>query len=76
MAVTMVIGNRASISASVFAPAQTMASVLANEYAEATSDMHLSALAAIGFTLFLVTLLLNGLARLLVWRMTRQKGAR
>jgi phosphate transport system permease protein len=76
MAVTMVIGNRASISASLFAPSQTMASVLANEYAEATSDMHLSALAAIGFSLFLVTLLLNSMARLLVWRMTRQKGVR
>lgn len=76
MAVTMVIGNRASISSSLFAPGQTMASVLANEYAEATSDAHLSALAAIGFTLFLVTLVLNSLARLLVWRMTRLKGAR
>ena len=72
MAVTMVIGNRASISASFFAPAQTMASVLANEYNEATSDMHLSALAAIGFSLFLVTFLVNSLARLLVWRMTRK----
>jgi len=76
MAVTMVIGNRASISASLFAPSQTMASVLANEYAEATSDMHLSALAAIGFALFLVTIVLNTLARVLVWRMTRLKGAR
>jgi phosphate transport system permease protein len=76
MAVTMVIGNRASISASLFAPSQTMASVLANEYAEATSDIHLSALAAIGFSLFLVTFILNGLARLLVWRMTRLKGTR
>ncbi|MGK5082618.1 phosphate ABC transporter permease subunit PstC [Bdellovibrionota bacterium FG-1] len=75
MAVTMVIGNRAEVSASLFAPSQTMASVLANEYAEATSDMHLSALAAIGFSLFLVTLLLNGLARLMVWRVGRQKEA-
>jgi phosphate transport system permease protein len=75
MAVTMVIGNRADISASFFAPSQTMASVLANEYAEATSDMHLSALAAIGFSLFLVTLILNGLARVLVWRMTRVKAS-
>jgi phosphate transport system permease protein len=76
MAVTMVIGNRASISASLFAPGQTMASVLANEYAESTSDMHLSALVAVGFALFLVTFVLNSLARLLVWRMTRLKGAR
>jgi len=76
MAVTMVIGNRSSISASLFAPAQTMASVLANEYAEATSDMHLASLAGVGFSLFVVTFIVNGLARLLVWRMTRLKGAR
>ncbi len=74
MAVTMVIGNRAAISASLFAPAQTMASVLANEYAEATSEMHLSALSAIGLSLFLVTFLLNGAARVFVWRLTRTKG--
>lgn len=72
MAVTMVIGNRASISASLFAPSQTMASVLANEYNEATTDMHLAALAAIGFSLFLVTFVVNSLARVLVWRMTRK----
>ncbi|MEK6580551.1 MAG: phosphate ABC transporter permease subunit PstC [Bdellovibrionota bacterium] len=75
MAVTMVIGNRAEISASLFAPAQTMASVIANEYAEATSDLHLSALAAVGITLFIVTLTLNSLARLLVWRVTRATGS-
>lgn len=71
MAVTMVIGNRAAISASLFAPSQTMASVIANEYAEATSDMHLSALAGVGFSLFAVTLVLNALAKLLVWRLNR-----
>lgn len=66
MAVTMVIGNRAEISASLFAPGQTMASVIANEYAEATSDLHLAALVEVGLVLFLVTLIVNGLARLIV----------
>lgn len=65
MAVTMVIGNRSQITASLFAPAQTMASVIANEYAEATSDIHLSSLALVGLTLFGVTFLTNALAR--VW---------
>lgn len=72
MAVTMVIGNRAQISASLFAPAQTMASVIANEYAEATSDVHLAALAEVGLVLFGVTFIINGCARLLIWRLTRQ----
>lgn len=76
MAVTMVIGNRPQISASLFAPAQSMASVLANEYSEATSDVHLSALAAIGFALFLVSIMINALARLLVWYTMRSQGAR
>lgn len=66
MAVTMVIGNRAEISASLFAPAQTLASVLANEYAEATTDLHVSALAAVGFTLFLVSFFINAAARFLI----------
>jgi phosphate transport system permease protein len=66
MAVTMVIGNRSEISASLFAPAQTMASVIANEYAEATSD--LSALAAIGFSLFAVSFIINSSARLMIWK--------
>jgi len=68
MAVTMVIGNRAEISASLNAPSYTMASVIANEYTEATGDLYLSALSEIGLLLFLVTLLLNVVARLLVWR--------
>jgi phosphate transport system permease protein len=68
MAITMVIGNRAEISASLFAPAYTMASVIANEFTEATEPLHLSALAAIGALLFLVTVVLNLLARLLVFR--------
>jgi phosphate transport system permease protein len=68
MAVTLVIGNRAEISASLFAPSYTIASVIANEFAEATSELHLSALAEMGLVLLLVTVLLNALARLLVAR--------
>lgn len=68
MAITMVIGNRAEVSASLFAPGYSMASVIANEFTEATGDLYLSALAEIGLLLFLVTLLLNIIARLLVWR--------
>ena len=68
MAVTMVIGNRPEISASLFAPSYTMASVIANEFTEATYDLYLSALVEIGLVLFGVTLVLNALARLLVWR--------
>ena len=68
MAITMVIGNRPEISASLFAPSHTMASVIANEFSEATDALHLSALAEIGLLLFLVTVILNVAARLLVWR--------
>lgn len=68
MAVTMLIGNRAEVSASLFSPGQTMASVIANEYAEATSDLHLSALVEIGLVLFAVTLIINGFARFIVLR--------
>ena len=67
MAVTMVIGNRPEIAASLFAPGYTMASVLANEFTEATSDLYVSALVEIGLLLLLVTILVNGLARVLVW---------
>lgn len=72
MAVTMVIGNRPQISASLFAPAQTMASIIANEYAEASSDMHHSALAAVGLALFFVSLLINLSARLVLWQVGRK----
>jgi phosphate transport system permease protein len=68
MAVTMVIGNRAEISASIFAPSYSMASVIANEFTEATGDLYLASLAEIGLLLFAVTLILNIFARLLVWR--------
>jgi phosphate transport system permease protein len=69
MAVTMVIGNRPEISASLFAPGYTMASVIANEFTEATGDLYLSALIEVGLALFAVTVLVNALARVLVWRM-------
>src|SRR5499427_6917777 len=76
MAVTMVIGNRPEISKSLFAPGYTMASVLANEFSEATGDTYLSALIEIGLALFLVTIIVNALARLMVWSVTRGQPAR
>jgi phosphate transport system permease protein len=74
MAVTMLIGNKHDISASLLAPGYTMASLIANEFAEATGDLHLSALMAVGFTLFCLTLVVNAIARWLVWRVTRGAG--
>ncbi len=71
MAITMVIGNRPEISASLFAPSSTMASVLANEFAEASAERHLSALSAVALLLFGVTVALNVLARLLAERVGR-----
>ncbi len=71
MAVTMVIGNRAQISASLFEPSYTIASVIANEFTEATEAAYLSALVELGLILFLVTFVVNALARLLVWSVTR-----
>src|SRR4051812_9290416 len=68
MAITMVIGNRSEISVSLFAPSYTMASVIANEFTEATGQLYLSALAEVGLLLFFVTVALNVFARLLVWR--------
>ncbi len=70
MAGTMVIGNRPEVAKSLFAPGYTMASVIANEFTEATGDMYLSALVEIGLALFIVTLIVNALARLLVWSIT------
>ena len=71
MAVTMVIGNRSEISLSVFAPANTMASVIANEFSEATYDLYVQALVEIGLVLLFVTVTINALARLLVWSVAR-----
>ncbi|HEY5491315.1 MAG TPA: phosphate ABC transporter permease subunit PstC [Gemmatimonadaceae bacterium] len=75
MAVTMVIGNRHEISASLFAPGYTMASLIANEFSEATNDLHLSALMAVGAVLLLLTVIVNAIARWLVWRVQRQAKA-
>ena len=72
MAVTMVIGNRPQISASLFEPAYTIASAIANEFTEATQDLYLSALIELGLILFLVTFVVNAIARILVWNVTRK----
>jgi len=74
MAVTMVIGNRADISLSLFSPSHTLASVLANEYAEASGDLYHASLMEIALILFGVTVLLNIAARLLIWRVGRVPG--
>jgi phosphate transport system permease protein len=71
MAVTMVIGNSPEIHRSLLANGSTMASVIANEFAEASSDLHLSALMELGLALFIVTIIVNAFARLLVWAVTR-----
>ena len=77
MAVTMVIGNTPQISLSLLAPGYTMPSVIANEFAETTSKLHASALMEIGLILLVVTLLINILARLLIWSVSRgDTGAR
>jgi phosphate transport system permease protein len=75
MAVTMLIGNRHEIASSLFAPGYTMAAAIANEFSEAVGDMHLSALAYVAFMLFLVTVVVNAGARLLIWRVARGSGA-
>ena len=74
MAVTMVIGNDPKISASLFAPGYTIASVIANEFTEATGDLYLSALIELGLVLFLMTFILNGLARILIVATERGGG--
>ena len=71
----MVIGNRHEISASLLAPGYTLACLIANELAEATGDLHLSALMAAGAVLLFVTIAVNALARWLVWRMRRLEDA-
>ena len=77
MAVTMVIGNRHELATSLFAPGYTIASLIANEFAEASGDLHLSALMAVGFVLLMITFLVNGIARWLVWQTASQsKGKR
>lgn len=75
MAVTMVIGNTPTISASLFSPGDSIASVIANQFTEATGDLYLQSLIALGLVLFLLTFVLNGLARLLII-VTTQKGSK
>jgi phosphate transport system permease protein len=75
MAVTMVIGNRPEISASLFAPGYTLSSVLAYEFAEASGDLYLAALMEIALLLFAVTIIVNIFARLLVRRVAKQRGS-
>jgi len=70
MAVTMVIGNNPQVSASLFAPQYTMAAVVANELAEAALDLHNHALVEIGLVLFILTIVVNALSRLLLWRVS------
>src|SRR5881275_2452995 len=76
MAVTMVIGNSPAIAKSLLAPGYTMASVIANEFNEAPSELHRSALIEIGLVLFIVTIIVNILAGLMVWTVTRGTPAR
>jgi len=76
MAVTMLIGNAPRISVSLFAPQYTMAAVIANEFTEAADPLYLNALVEIGLVLFLITVVINGLSRLLIWRMTRVRSGR
>jgi phosphate transport system permease protein len=76
IAVTMVIGNHPDIVKNLLAPGYTLASVIANEFTEATGDLYLSALIEIGLALFLVTIVVNAIARLLVWAVVRGNTAR
>ncbi len=72
MAVTMVIGNNPQVSASLFAPQYTMAAVIANEFTEAADDLYLHALIEIGLVLFLITIIVNALSRLMIWGIGRR----
>jgi phosphate transport system permease protein len=68
----MVIGNRHEISASLLAPGNTMASLIANEFIEANGELYVSAIMAVGAVLFAITLVVNAIARWLVWRVARE----
>lgn len=76
MAVQMVIGSTPAIHKSLLANGASMASVIASEFAEAVSDLHRSSLMELGLTLFVVTIIVNALARVLVWAVTRGAPAR
>ncbi|MGI8990130.1 MAG: phosphate ABC transporter permease subunit PstC [Bryobacteraceae bacterium] len=75
MAVTMVIGNDPKIRASLFAPGYSIAAVIANEFAEATGDLYVSALIELGLVLFALTIVINGIARLLILTTTGKASA-
>jgi len=72
MAVTMVIGNNPQVSASLLAPQYTMAAVIANEFTEATDELYLHALIEIGLLLFIITIAMNMMSRLLIWSMKKR----
>ena len=72
MAVTMVIGNSPKVTWSLFAPQHTMSAVIANEFSEAGSELHLHALIEIGLVLFVITLIINMISRVFIWSMARQ----
>jgi len=74
MAVTMVIGNNPQVTLSLFAPQHTMASVLANEYTEAADTLYLNALTEIGLVLFIITIAINALSRLLIWSVASDRA--
>jgi phosphate transport system permease protein len=76
MAVTMVIGNRPEIAASLFAPAYSMAAVIANEFSEATEELYLHALIEVGLVLFALTMVINAVARGLIAATERSGGGR
>jgi phosphate transport system permease protein len=76
MAVTMVIGNNPKISVSLYAAQHTMAAAIANEFTEADTDLYLSALIEIGLVLFVITLIVNALSRLLIWSVSREIRAK
>jgi phosphate transport system permease protein len=74
MAVTMVIGNNYVVTASLFSPGDTIASKIASEFNEAVGSIFISSLVELALVLFAVTLLVNIMARVLVWRLTIVKG--
>lgn len=75
IATTMVIGNRPEIAASLFAPSYTLSSVIANEFTEATTPLYTSALIELGLLLLVVSAVVNGLARIMMWTVFRQRGS-
>jgi phosphate transport system permease protein len=75
MAVTMVIGNTPTISASLFSPGSTIAAAIANEFTEATGEIHSESLILLALVLFLLTIVINGLARLLIVATTKKGSA-